>query len=269
MRVSRIVLTKNMRWGVWLGLSISYTTFAASIHDRILSAGWSPVLTLAAGAGFAGPLAKTQYITVPDTAVIYTFQPAQDTPTRLLLGVYAAFERAIIRDYRLQLGVSYFQPLSYQVTGAVSVPHVQNVSQYSYNLTLQQLLAEARFVYQHEQFLPYISGGVGVGWIETGSFSTNFPGKLSFGTLATSNVNYSVGAGMDFKVCPGARVGVGYRFMSLGQYSTAHGKTTLSSGLPPLFANDIYVNALVLQISFTEPNAKREPRQSGHGFPED
>jgi opacity protein-like surface antigen len=257
------------KW-ILLGLSgMCSESYAGHVHDYIVSLGWSPVITLTVGESFTSDLARSQYIPATGGDYTYTFKPNHNSSAKSLLGAYTAFERDLGANNLWQLGISYVQPLTrYQINGDVSSSNVQGTAPYHYKLQLQQLLAESKMLHKKNRYLPYISAGIGAGWVTTSHFSTNFPHKLSFSGYALPNPSYSLGAGLDFFITEKFRLGMGYRFMSFGNYRTEPGKTSLSTGLNPLSAKQVYANTLIFQVIFTQDKYTEEKQEDHDLDPE-
>ena len=57
---------------------------------------------------------------------------------------------------------------------------------------------------------------------------------------------------MDYGVYERFRLGVGYRFMYFGNYKTKLGYTTTTTDLGPLKADNLFNNAIVVNITFIQ-----------------
>ena len=232
-------------------ISLSHKVNAKNFHDYLIAQHWKPVVNLTVGESYARQIAHPQALSIGGNDKIYHFTPYRQVGAQLLLGAYAAFEHAIDDRKSLQLGLSYFQPFSYKIEGDVTSTHFRHVASYRYHITLQQLLAEGKFIYKLKQYRPYLAAGVGEGWSGASNFSSKFPTKLSFQSHIKSNLSYSFETGIDlqchFWVCPG----IGYRLISFGDYVTQPGKTKLSKGPGKLSSQHLYANAIVVHLLFT------------------
>ena len=241
-----------MSWLFFLFMSFSFGVSARSFHDVLLSLEWRPVVTLSVGGSDARNMARTQTLSANSESAIYAFTPHQPSSPQPLLGAYASFEHPLSENKFLQLGVSYFQPYTSKVLGNVSSTSAsQPLALYRYTVNLQQLLAESKFIYKMGRYMPYLATGLGVGWIETGSFSSTLPTKLSLGSSTTSNLSFGVETGVDITCSLRVCLGFGYRFMYFGKYETKSGHTKIFSELGSLNAPHIYANALIVHLRFT------------------
>lgn len=233
-----------------LCIACVHYSHANMVNDALLKHKWQSVITFTGGAAHGQNLAHTQIIPVTTSAKNYTFVPGNTSGNRLLLGIYSAFEHQFYTKKRVQLGISYYQPIAYKVSGTVSASTFNTPLSYHYSVSVQQVLAESKWLVEQERLLPYLSGGIGVGWATAKHFISALPNHFSYDKNTQVHFSYSIGTGIDLKYQDHLRFGMGYRFMSFGSYQTAYGTTKLSTGIDALNGQNVYVNAIVAQVSF-------------------
>jgi opacity protein-like surface antigen len=214
-----------------------------------------PVVTLSLGndhVNFDNP-----NTTVPFLAISNIYAGNNTRDNQLFGGIFLGAQKAFRRNWFWQFGFGYYDNADYQVSGQVyqdSDPSMNNLG-YTYGINSNRVLAETKILATLKNiFHPYVDGGVGAAFNASSSYSefdisdgSGFPMSQPFASKTTTNFAYMIGFGVDTDLTKLLRVGLGYRFVDLGDASL--GLSPLQSGTAVIKNNHITSNEALIQIS--------------------
>ena len=177
--------------------------------------------------------------------------------SRFLYGETIGGEFVLHPQLALQLGASYYQSASFDVSGFVTqgidIPSSDTYS-YQYHIQSRQVLAESKLLYKWKRFHPYVAGGIGAAFNKAQNFSvdiqpvfTAFSNQFADGSSIT--LSYSLGAGIDIDIFKYVRFGVGYRFADFGTAKTNPAYIDNVATPNQLSSAHLYVNEVLAQLS--------------------
>lgn len=160
----------------------------------------------------------------------------------------------------LQLGLSYYQPSPYKVSGILT-QGIANCDaeidsfNYNYRVLPRQFLVESKLLYTlQNKYHPYAIFGLGGASNKAYSYQVNFPGFLTFSPIftdkTTATFSYSIGIGIDVDIMSHFRAGIGYRFVDFGR--VGFGLATIDTTPMPSTLNQthLYANAALAQLTY-------------------
>ncbi len=172
-------------------------------------------------------------------------------------GVFLGGEFALLQNWSLQLGLSYYQNSSFDANGYVyqfADPAFNNLN-YQYQIQSRRFLIETKLSRAFKQIWhPYINLGLGeslnkaYSYLEYPTSSDNVPMTQPFANHTTRSFTYIAGLGIDVDIQKHIRVGAGYRFADLGNANL--GTTPLQSGTTMISHRHLYTNEFLAQLSF-------------------
>jgi opacity protein-like surface antigen len=210
-----------------LSLLASSTAMAMpniNVHQWMQTVFAHPVVTASGGFMTTSGAGESQTFQ-PINASTYAYNADRATHTQGILGGFIGSEFNIKPNVAMQIGVGYYQSLSFPTTGSiVQGPDAQSSDQYdySYNITSRQLLVEGKLsMLIKDRLHPYVAAGLGASFNTAHEYKTNVPPFLTFSPAFSGNTShgftYTVGMGMDIDLMKNVRGGVGYRFSDLGR----------------------------------------------------
>lgn len=206
--------------------------------------------------GIAKPTNIGQSTTFPLGYSTFSYSSNSNDARALISGVSVNKTLTINSLYTLQVGVSYHHISSMDVKGnleqGISPPYYQ--STYSYNVTSSQYLVEAKLRRQFYRYFPYVFLGLGVASNRADNYSTTVPSYLTvtpdYSNKTTNSFTYSLGIGVDYFVMSRLSIGLGYRFINLGNVGLGTGIIRNMSVGAELTQSNLYVNTLLAQLNY-------------------
>lgn len=179
---------------------------------------------------------------------LFTYKPDEKMSTSRLSGVFIGFESRVRPSLAFQYGIEYSQATAFLVSGTLNEAFsngeepektYQQAYKYHYKVQSQRLLFEGKLIGTATQNTHlYLLFGMGSG-INTSSdyqqtvnyqqTSDTAPtihkidSTTAYGDSRNTTVVYVAGAGIEYDLAAHWRIGLGYRFINLGQ--TALGKS--------------------------------------------
>ncbi len=217
-------------------------------------ADFKPIMSLSLGSD------RTNVYSTKSITLIPPFQNAyigtNHYDTEAVIGLFLGAETFFSQNWAWQLGLSYFQSSVFTENGNVyqfSDPAFNNLT-YQYNIQSRRIYLETKVSPVWRQIWhPYLSLGAGeafnkaYAYIETPVSSENLPMAQPFAGHTTQSFTYLGGIGMDIDMGKNVRMGVGYRFVNLGNASL--GMTPLQSSVNTISNSHLYTNEFLLQLT--------------------
>ncbi|WP_133137919.1 outer membrane protein [Legionella rowbothamii] len=196
---------------------------------------------------------------------VYSYRSLKDGQSDGFLGGFIGIEHPISwYNLLVQAGLeyNYFGPVGVQGLNTVSMASgVSTLHRYNYNFLAHQFLVSAKLLTTtYARYHPYASAGIGAAVTNMEHFratAVQAGGGNTTPFFAEHNAtrfSYNVGLGVDADVNQYTRLGLGYRFSSLGDAALKRGQMLVNNQLVPvpfaLGAHNTYANQLVAQITF-------------------
>ncbi|CAM2737868.1 Sporulation related domain [Legionella steigerwaltii] len=167
------------------------------------------------------------------------------------------WRRAALWFPATSLSFEYTYTFPIHINGVIFVndlPDAKNFT-YKYDITQQLPMAKLKLdLYQWKQFMPYISGGVGVALNRVSDYSDSpIPGatvmerRFGFSSTTTTQFAGSFGAGLDYWFNYNAQISVGYELAYYGKARTGDGQGTLSDNH---LENNLNSNGVVVKGTY-------------------
>lgn len=214
-----------------------------------------PIVTLSLGGDrvyFDNPNTTISFLA---TSNIYAGGNTRDK--QLFGGIFLGFEKPLKRKWLWQLGLSYYDNADYQVNGQVYQDGNSSMNNlgYTYGINSERLMAETKILGTLKKIIhPYVDVGIGAAFNASNGYSefdisngAGFPMSNPFANKTMDNFAYMVGFGIDADVTKILRMGLGYRFVDLGDSSL--GTSSSQSGTSVIQNNHITSNEALIQIS--------------------
>lgn len=159
--------------------------------------------------------------------------------------------------YSAQIGASYHYLSNMDVKGdlmqGIAPPFYQ--ANYYYRINSSQYMIDAKLRREFQsRFFPYVYLGLGLSANSAFNYTTNVPAYLTvtpdYSNKTTYAFTYSLGIGMDYLVVPKLSVGLGYRFINLGNTGLGKGMIRNTSTKAALTQSNLYVNSLLVQLNY-------------------
>lgn len=223
---------------------------------------WHPIVSLGGGYLASTEMGQSQTFPIqnPITDEFFIYSANHGTATRGFFDAFVGVEFPSWMSFGtiLQLGLGYSQTAPFTVKGTLTQGadvFSQDVFNYQYNVTLYQLLVEAKLLATFATvFHPYVFAGVGVAFNKANDFETNVPPFLTFTRMYANNTtdffSYSLGFGIDYDLDALFRVGVGYRFSSYGHVNLGNAVIDTTPVPGTLSQDHLYTNEIIGQITF-------------------
>lgn len=219
---------------------------------------WRPVAILTSGVMFNPSGNQANFF--PANASIfsyYNYFGNQNNQTVALYGGSLGIEWPITSQLFLQTDISYGYPESFNLTGTVTQGvDTESESQYRYQYKIQnqQLLFEAKLFYNLENYNPYLTVGMGNAWNKAYDYNVSIQPPFTtfsnqFSDQSYASFTYDLGFGVDVSVLEYARIGIGYRFINLGQAITGPGVIDTVATSYRLSQPHLYANQLLAQLT--------------------
>lgn len=206
--------------------------------------------------GIAKPTNIGKSTTFPLGYSTFAYSSNSNDAHALISGVSVNKTLTINSLYTLQVGISYHYISSMDVKGnleqGISSPYYQ--STYSYSVNSSQYLAEAKLRRQFYHYFPYVFLGLGVASNSAYDYSTAVPNYLTvtpnYSNRTTNSFTYSLGIGVDYFVMPKLSIGLGYRFINLGNVGLGTGVIRNTRVGAELTQSNLYINTLLAQLNY-------------------
>lgn len=206
--------------------------------------------------GIAKPTNIGKSTTFPLGYSTFSYSSSRNDPHTIISGVSVNKTLTINSLYTLQLGISYHYLSNMDVKGnlaqGISSPYYQ--SSYSYSINSSQYLVEAKLRRQFYHYFPYVYLGLGVAANSAYDYSTAIPNYLTvtpnYSNNTTNSFTYSLGIGADYFVMPTLSIGLGYRFINLGNVGLGAGVIRSMRVGAELTQSNLYLNTLLAQLNY-------------------
>ena len=173
------------------------------------------------------------------------------------LGLSLSKELNLNPFWLIQVGIGYYRTPSLLVNGTVTQGiDIESSDKfiYLYQMRSQQLLAEGKLLYNWQQYYhPYISIGLGSAFNNASHYAVNIPPCFTFSPLFSNNkitsFAYHAGLGLDVDLTDHLRLGIGYRFSDLGQFTLGNGPIDDVPNSYTLSQSHMYLNEVLIQLS--------------------
>lgn len=225
-----------------------------------LASRWHPVIGVGGGSASAVSLGRYQNFPIinPVTDQYFNYSPRSGTHTQWLAEAFLGAEKQLYSNWRLQAGFAYAHTGTYQAKGTFiqgADPQSSDQYTYKYNVSTQQIMAQAKLLYQYNEILlPYMLLGLGGAINSASNYSTNVPPFLTFTQMyannTTSSFAFRVGVGFDVNVASNTRLGLAYRFSDLGGVSLGSANIIQIPVPGTLSQANLYANEVLLQLTY-------------------
>lgn len=253
--------------GFLVGLVFSSSSFAtqppAHWYQFEKSVRWRPVFTLTAGGAFSNDMGSSKYIPISSQIEdqFFNYQAHHNHQASFLYGAFLGAEIYLNPRWLLQTGLAYYEPGAFRAGGAVTQgadSQSANTYTYSYDINAHQLLAEAKLLYncqQYKRFHPYVVAGMGAGFNAAHNYQVNIQPAFTtfsnqFPNQDTTSFSYSIGLGIDMDMTNKLRLGLGYRFADLGKVTLGNASIDQVPTNNNLSQSHLYTNEVVGQLTF-------------------
>ncbi len=236
-----------------------HTESAAISHQakQQYSNGFHPFLTLSGGVAEA-KTGHSQTINRDGDFTTYQYTSRHSHSNRMLWGGTIGSEVLVDPQWALQLGISFYRPNNFSGSGIL----IQGVDEqsadeftYHYKIKSSQLFFEGKLLRSVKNiFHPYVSLGLGAAFNKTSNYQTSVPPFLTFTPEfedhKTTNFAYSLGLGIDLDLCKNWRLGLGYRYVGLGEANLGDGILDGMTFTQTLTLPHLYMQEGIVQISY-------------------
>jgi opacity protein-like surface antigen len=214
-----------------------------------------PIVTFSLGSDRTNVFSSKSITLIPPFQNAYVGTNHYDTEA--VMGLFVGAEAQFLQDWAYQLGLSYFQTSALTENGNVyqfSDPAFNNLM-YQYQIQSRRVSVETKVSHAFRQIWhPYVTAGLGeafnkaYGYSESPITSDAVPMTQAFGSHSSRSFTYSVGLGIDVDLQEHLRVGVGYRFVDLG--NARLGTTPLQSDNSTISNTHLHTNEFLAQFSY-------------------
>lgn len=237
-------MQKNLYFASFFGLLLAPIAHAELRPIAAVSFGFDQVY-----------IGKQQNVLLVPPFINNVYAPDHDFSTQAFGGGFFGVETGLVKDWALQVGLSYYQAQAFNVSGQIyqfGDPSLNDIS-YQYKIQNKRLLAETKLLYTFQKrFHPYISGGLGeafnrsYGYQETSASS--FTSTMTpFTSSTTHSFTYDLGTGVDVDLTSRVRLGAGYRYADLGKATLGVSPDQSSTETPGY--QHLHTNEFILQLS--------------------
>ena len=202
-------------------------------------------LTANNGSSYASPYNKDSYSTQADTAALIAAE----------VGYRWQRHEQWLPYYSLSLYYNHLfaTNIGDQIT-QYSLPDFTNYN-YNWNVSSDVLLPSLKLnLFQYNQLMPYINGGVGIAFNHASNYSetplTGITARISpaFTNNTSTEFAYKLGAGVDWSINSQWMLSAGYAFEALGNISSGNGVTTWAGDA--LQSHAYQTNTALLSVSY-------------------
>lgn len=206
--------------------------------------------------GIAKPTNIGQPTTFPLGYSTFSYSSNTENSHALVPGVFINKVFSISSLYTVQVGLSahYLSNMDAQgnLTQGISPPYYP--STYSYNINSNLYLIDAKLRHQFNRCFPYIYLGMGMASNRAYNYSTTIQDYLvvtpTYSNKTTNSFAYSIGFGIDYFVTPKLSLGIGYRFINLGNIGLGAGIVRNINVGAKLNQSNLYVNTWLTQLNY-------------------
>lgn len=249
---SRIIVISML----FFSFSASYAYSVSEWIARHASDKFRPVFTLSSGVASAA-VGESQTFPLIDNN-IYQYAANHRHDSEILWGGFIGTEMQFKRDWRIQLGVGYYQPGAFKQTGLLTQGPTQESSDifpYSFRTLSRQLLLESKIMFNPSpRYHPYFSVGLGAAFNTDYAYQIPYPIFMLFTPLFASQTNttfsYSLGMGVDVDLMTCLRLGLGYRFADFGKNELSPGVIDVTPITNTLQQSHLYSQILLVQLTY-------------------
>ncbi len=192
------------------------------------------------------------------TDEFYHYSTNHPSQTSGLMDIFLGAEWSWRPNWAIQTGVDYSQASPFSAKGTfVQGADAESADSYTYHYgTLtRQLLIEGKLFYTvKKHFHPYILAGLGATFNKAYHYYTNVPPFLTFTRMyannSTTSFSYAAGIGIDTDIHRNLRIGIGYRFVDLGQVKLGNARIDTTNVSGTLSQSHLYANEILAQVTF-------------------
>ena len=234
--------------------AISINAFAVKVGPYDVR----PVATFTGAYAIITPNGQSQRYVFSDGS-LFNLRANSSTQHEGLVGLFIGGEYQFQPQFALQLGLGYYQPSPFTVTGTdiqgvVNSPATFNSYAYNYTVNLRQLLVESKALYTwNTRFHPYVSLGLGASFNNAYNYNVNNPPFLTFAPQYrkgnSNNFSYRVGLGVDVDATDNLRFGIGYHYAGYGNVDLGSGQIDNISIPGTLKQSNLNVSEIVGEIT--------------------
>lgn len=239
------------------------------LFSIIAQAHIKPVVTLSFGADSFNvkPSNAALVFSSPDSSVSLqnSYVSTKLSDTEAVGGVFLGAEFPVNSVLHLQLGASYYNDVDgAQMRGdiyhsVVGMPPLSSMANayYTYEVQSQRVLFESKLLWMMKsQFHPYVDIGLGEAFNHSKNYmetsypydgGSSFPMNPGLGNDSVDSFTYMAGLGIDVDLGRLVRLGVGYRYVDLGQSRLS--TTPIEQGATTLKNNSLTSNEFLVQLS--------------------
>ncbi|CAM2904057.1 Opacity protein and related surface antigens [Legionella steigerwaltii] len=227
-------------------------------QSNLRSLSWfHPFFTLSGGVAVA-KTGHAQTLNMDGDFTTYQYTPKHTHSNRMLWGGSIGTEVPVHSQWALQLGIGFYRPNNFSSSGILMQGvDEQSADEFTYNYKIKssQLFFEGKLLHSAEKiFHPYVSLGLGAAFNNTSNYQTSVPPFLTFTPEfedhKTTNFAYSLGVGVDVDLCKNWRLGVGYRYVGLGEVSLDEGMLDVMPFTSTLTLPHFYMQEGIVQVSY-------------------
>ncbi|KTC90489.1 outer membrane beta-barrel protein [Fluoribacter dumoffii] len=219
---------------------------------------WFHPFVILTGGVAAAKTGHSQTITREGDFTIYQYTSDHSHSNRMLWGGSLGTEIPLASQWDLQLGIGFYRPNDFSGSGIL----LQGIDEqstdefaYNYKVKTSQLFFEGKLLHSiKEIFHPYVSLGLGAAFNKASDYEVEVPPFLTFTPEFedhnTSNFAYSLGLGMDLDLGKHWRLGIGYRYVGLGDADFGRGTLDDLPFTPTLTSGHLYLQEGIVQVSY-------------------
>ncbi|AUH72627.1 SPOR domain-containing protein [Legionella sainthelensi] len=155
------------------------------------------------------------------------------------------------------LSFEYTYSFPFRVNGFIFVNNLPDAKNFTFKYDVLQHVPMAKLkldLYQWQQFMPYVSGGLGVAINQVNNYSDSpIPGatmmhrRFGFTSASTTHFAGSFGAGLDYMFNYNSQITLGYELAYYGEARTGYGKGVLNNDR---LESKINSNAVILKGTY-------------------
>lgn len=224
--------------------------------DRV-SQWYSPIITLSGGVAGAH-IGRSQTLTMENDYTTYQYVATHSSTERFFFGIYTGAELTLNPRFLLQMGVGFYEPGAFSSAKNTLIQGVDfsssDLFSWRYKTKNKSLLIETKLLGAFGSPIhPFLSLGLGASFNQAHDYTANIPSFLTFTPKFTNhtqtNFTYAVGIGMDADMSKKLRLGVSYRFASLGQVNLGEGSIDDKLFSGTLKQSNLYMHSLIAQLT--------------------
>ncbi len=207
------------------------------------------ITTLTGGAGFTQAGRTQSFI---DNDITYSYHANKSGLSRIMWGAAAGGEFNFNSGWAADVTIGYSQIATFEAKGIGT--QGSTVYNYQYSVNSKQYLLEAKILNGVPYGLhAYGLLGVGAAFNMLGNYTTTpaaVVGAPEYQSKTNSNFAYSIGLGFDYDISHYMRMGLGYKFIGLGQANLGTGTVGTTVLSKTIKQNALNEQEVMVQITF-------------------